>query len=193
LHPALSPERGCASSSSGAGLLELEASAGTHLPRTLTHASELCIQMAFSQVATLGCKRLLVEGKWDRMVQNGTQRASLQISGGTSLMLLSAATHCPDHLRTRPADDSPPTTPPLPPALITADSLFGLRFHSEDERFAVKQIEIQIKNSFRGLDNCPPVQLGIKPDCPEWRYSIIELLCVLILCVVSKIKGKCQW
>ena len=54
-------------------------------------------------------------------------------------MLLSVATHCPDHLWNRPADDPPPTTPPPPPALITADSLFGLCFHSEDKRFAVKR------------------------------------------------------
>ena len=58
-HPVLSPERGFALSSSGAGFLELETSAGTHLPPTFTHAFELYVHTTFPQVATLGRKRLL--------------------------------------------------------------------------------------------------------------------------------------
>ena len=146
MHPASSPERGHASSSSGADLLELEPSAGTHLPPTITHAFEWNVQTASSPRATLGLKRLPVEAKWNQMEPNGRSRASLQMSCRASLLLLFVPTHCPDRLWNRPADDPPPATPTPPPALITADSLFALRFHTEDKRICGSQTKSSNQN-----------------------------------------------
>ena len=125
LHPALSPERGHAISNSGAGFLELEPSAGTHLPPTITHASGVYLQtLSLSQ----SNPRSQAVARRSKRVQKGTELAiagTAATSGGTSLLLLFVTTHCLDHLWTRPADDPPPTTQPPPPAHIATDSLFA--------------------------------------------------------------------
>ena len=82
-----------------------------------------------------------------KRAQKGTEltiAGTAATSRGTSLLLLFVTTHCLHHLWTRLADDvdPPPTTQSLPPDHIATDSVFALRFHSEDKRFCGSQTNL---------------------------------------------------
>ena len=139
------------SSSSGAGPLELEASAGTHLPPTFTHASELCVQMALSQVATPGRKRWLAEGKWYRMVQNERSEHRCKSAEGhlccCFLWRRTVQITCGhDQLMTR-HQRHVPCPPPSSLPTLCSDCAFILKISD----LRSNQIEIQTKIVFCGV------------------------------------------
>ena len=128
-----------------ASFLELEPSAGTHLPPTITHVSAVYPQTLLSPRVTLGRKRY--QAHRSKRVQQGTEMTivgmrSAAASGGTSLLLVYDTTHCLHRLWARPADDPPPTTQPLPTDHIATDSSFAVRFHSEDRRICGSQTKL---------------------------------------------------
>ena len=158
-----------------------------------------CLYILHTQIFLSGGNtRSQAVARRSKRVQKGTESTIAGIaatSGGTSLLLHFVTTHClytvcghgqltTHHQRRNPC---PPTTSPL---TLCSHCAFILKILSE---FTVVKPNCQIKNSFRGLDNCSAIQLGIQPDCLEWRYSISELLCALILHVMSILRLKCQW
>ena len=139
------------------------------------------------------------QGKRSAKVHISQSRASLQMSGGTSLLLLFVATHCPDHLWTRLADDPPrhqrhlSHPPPSSPPTLCSHCAFILK----DKRIAL--IQTQMSNEKRvtvlELKSESAVQLGNKTGLSRMAKSRIWMAkCTNTRCCIHiEAKVKCQW